>query len=94
MKNLTHLDREGRVRMVDVSEKPLTTRRATAEATGCTGPVTFEWDFGDGNTSTEPYPTHIYTDPGSYTVTLISYGDCADTLTRVDYGGDGTVKER
>ena len=28
------------------------------------------WDFGDGNTSTEVSPTHIYQDPGLYTVSL------------------------
>ena len=28
------------------------------------------WDFGDGGTSTEVNPTHIYPNPGTYTVTL------------------------
>ncbi len=28
------------------------------------------WEFGDGTTSTEPYPTHTYAAPGVYTVTL------------------------
>ncbi len=28
------------------------------------------WDFGDGNTSTEVSPVHIYEDEGSYTVSL------------------------
>lgn len=30
------------------------------------------WDFGDGNTSTEFEPSHVYTQPGTYTVTLIA----------------------
>ncbi len=30
----------------------------------------FLWDFGDGNTSTEESPTHVYETPGVYTVTL------------------------
>jgi PKD repeat protein len=29
-----------------------------------------QWAFGDGGTSTEENPTHIYTAVGSYTVTL------------------------
>lgn len=33
--------------------------------------TTFEWDFGDGNTSTDQYPTHTYTTPGIYEVQLI-----------------------
>ena len=32
--------------------------------------MTFVWDFGDGNTSTEPFPTNIYDVDGTYTVCL------------------------
>ncbi len=32
--------------------------------------ITFKWDFGDGNTSTEANPRHEYTSDGSFTVTL------------------------
>jgi PKD repeat protein len=28
------------------------------------------WDFGDGNTSTDPYPTHTYAQPGNYIICL------------------------
>ena len=31
---------------------------------------TYEWDFGDGNTSTEETPSHQYFKPGVYTITL------------------------
>lgn len=30
----------------------------------------FYWDFGDGGTSTETSPSHLYSTPGSYTITL------------------------
>ena len=46
-----------------------------------------EWDFGDGQTSTEINPAHIYTAQGDYTVTLIATG-CEgemDTVTFTDY---------
>ncbi|WP_292393474.1 PKD domain-containing protein [Methanoculleus sp. UBA303] len=33
-------------------------------------PTTWEWDFGDGATSTEKNPVHTYMTPGTYTVTL------------------------
>jgi len=41
----------------------------------------FDWDFGDGTThSTEIHPTHTYADYGSYILTLIARGICADSL--------------
>ena len=33
-------------------------------------PTQWNWDFGDGSTSTEQNPEHTYTAPGTYTVTL------------------------
>jgi len=33
-------------------------------------PISWNWDFGDGATSTEQNPTHIYTQPGLYDVTM------------------------
>jgi PKD repeat protein len=32
----------------------------------------FYWNFGDGTTSTQTSPSHTYTIPGSYTITLIA----------------------
>jgi outer membrane protein assembly factor BamB len=41
------------------------------EAFGGTPPYTsYYWNFGDGNTSDEPKPTHIYAHRGNYTATL------------------------
>jgi PKD repeat protein len=34
------------------------------------GPTSWLWDFGDGQNSTTRNPSHTYTDPGTYTVTL------------------------
>jgi PKD repeat protein len=33
-------------------------------------PTTWIWDFGDGASSTEQHPSHTYTAPGTYTVSL------------------------
>lgn len=33
----------------------------------------YEWDFGDGTTSTEENPTHTYDSPGIYDVILTAY---------------------
>lgn len=44
-------------------------------------PLSWQWDFGDGNTSTLQNPVHIYPALGTYTVRLIvTNGGCADTL--------------
>ena len=36
--------------------------------------LTFNWDFGDGQTSAERDPRHTFTNPGTYTVTLTAQG--------------------
>ncbi|MBK9523481.1 MAG: PKD domain-containing protein [Bacteroidetes bacterium] len=33
-----------------------------------TGAVSFYWDLGNGNTSTLPNPTNLYSTPGTYTI--------------------------
>ncbi len=46
----------------------------------------YHWDFGDGNTSTDPHPTHGYATGGMYTVTLTASNACFSetTFTTVD----------
>jgi PKD repeat protein len=44
-------------------------------------PVIYNWDFGDGSTSTAQFPQHTYAAPGLYNVCLsISDGNCSDTF--------------
>ncbi|MFI5406699.1 MAG: PKD domain-containing protein, partial [Nitrososphaerales archaeon] len=50
---------------------PLTT---TFKNNSFQGVQTYFWDFGDGQTSTEKNPVHIYQNPGVYTVTLTVSG--------------------
>ena len=45
-------------------------------------PLLYTWQFGDGGTSNLQDPTHLYTNPGSYSVSLgvIATEGCEDTL--------------
>ena len=44
--------------------------------------TSYSWDFGDGDTSTENNPSHIYAEPGTYNVSLTAnYMDCSDVIT-------------
>jgi PKD repeat protein len=53
----------------------------------CSGCVTQRlWDFGDGHSSSATNPTHEYTTPGTYDVSLIASGPAgSDTALRTDY---------
>lgn len=59
--------------------------------------VKWDWNFGDGTSSTAQDPTHIFTTPGFYSIqlTTTNYAGCSDTLKRIDYveidGPNGTV---
>lgn len=52
----------------------------TDQSTG--GAVSWLWYFGDGNTSTQQNPTHIYTDAGTYHVCLVITAGtfCSDSI--------------
>ncbi|MDX1653541.1 MAG: PKD domain-containing protein [Brumimicrobium sp.] len=41
------------------------------DSSAADAPLTYLWDFGDGNTSVEPNPVHVYENPGIYDVSLI-----------------------
>jgi gliding motility-associated-like protein len=51
-----------------------------------TGTLTYAWDFGDGNTSTQQNPVHTYTTPGNYSVTMAvaSSLGCTDTVKKTN----------
>jgi PKD repeat protein len=70
----------------------------TADALGGVGPVTVNftdlsaiatswlWSFGDGDTSTDQNPTHIYSTAGTYTVTLTATNAVGSGVrTRTDF---------
>ncbi len=42
-------------------------------------PYTYEWKFGDGNTSDKQNPIHTYSNPGNHTVTLTVIDDSSNT---------------
>lgn len=64
--------------------------------------VWWKWFFGDGSTSTNQNPTHVYSSIGTYTVTLLvkDINGCKDTIVQpdlvtvtgsvVDFGIDST----
>lgn len=49
--------------------------------------VSYEWDFGDGNSSTEFSPEHKYEVTGDFRVTLYVFNDigCIDSISRAYY---------
>ncbi|HHG84261.1 MAG TPA: PKD domain-containing protein, partial [Bacteroidetes bacterium] len=50
----------------------------TDQSLGATG---WQWDFGDGNSSTMQSPSHTYAMPGTYTVCQIALNNtCVDTI--------------
>ena len=58
-------------------------------ASGCFSPggviVSYVWDFGDGTHDSGMYPTHVYSAPGQYLVTLIVTDDQGLTSTVSQY---------
>jgi uncharacterized repeat protein (TIGR01451 family) len=59
----------------------------TAQASTDGTPLSYAWDFGDGETGSGVQVEHSYADPGSYTVELVVTDECgftdSDTLTIV-----------
>ncbi len=63
----------------------------------------FTWNFGDGNTVTEPEPTHVFLQSGNYTVTLTAENQCgmvnatqtlsivSPTTTQLDFTANDSI---
>jgi PKD repeat protein len=58
-----------------------------SNATPAAGAITgYLWNFGDGNTSTEASPIHVYSQPGVYAVSLtLTTTNGSETFTRENY---------
>ena len=74
------------------------------ELSSCTGVFDFSssvcgegedytWDFGDGNTSTDISPSHTYTDPGTYTVSIevCNALGCGEFSQEVEYDPEAGI---
>jgi PKD repeat protein len=75
-----------------------TSAPVTFDGTGSSDPngdaLTYAWDFGDGNTGTGATPSHTYTAPGSYNVTLRVTdpdGNFDEDVTTVTIGSEISV---
>ena len=67
-------------------EAPLNVSFTDLSVMGTNGITSWTWDFGDGGTSFDQNPSHVYSAQGTYTVTLtVSDGSLSDTETKVDY---------
>lgn len=62
---------------------PATVNFTDQSTEGDTTIVSWLWDFGDGSTSTQVSPSHTYTNPGVYTITLLvrDANGCSDELS-------------
>lgn len=67
-----------------INNKTATFQNNSAKATS------YKWAFGDGATSTQNNPTHVYSNNGQYTVTLTSSNNCFSE-TRIDTITVGSV---
>ncbi|HSC38764.1 MAG TPA: PKD domain-containing protein, partial [Chitinophagaceae bacterium] len=65
--------------------KPPSIVQFTNSSTG-TGTLSYQWAFGDGNSSVQPNPSNNYTTAGLFTARLIVTNDkgCTDTLAQKD----------
>lgn len=53
----------------------------TNPASGGTAPYTYSWDFGDGLSSSDAAPTHVYTKAGTFTVKVTVHDSVSHSAT-------------
>lgn len=81
---------------VDVYQKPIASFEATPDkipllyaeidfTNYSQQAIKYYWDFGDGNTSSEQHPFHVYEDAGEFEVILVAENErtCKDTTIRI-----------
>lgn len=73
--------------------KPPTSIQFTNTSMG-TGVLSYKWLFGDGSSSVDQNPVHLYTSEGSFRVTLITKNatGCTDSFTGINPINIGNVK--
>ncbi len=66
---------------------PFTTTFTDLSTTGTGNITAWHWDFDDGTTSTLKNPSHLYTQPGNYNITLkvTNNGGCSNSLSKLAY---------
>ncbi|MBU0984006.1 MAG: PKD domain-containing protein [candidate division Zixibacteria bacterium] len=98
LKVLNDCGKDSVVKRIYIRVKPGPTADFTADVTQlCAGgTVAFTdlsrdadsrlWDFGDGTTSTDQHPGHVYPLPGIYTVTLTATNECgSDVAAKTEF---------
>ena len=70
----------------EAGQAPLQVRFTDITAAGGASIASWQWAFGDGESSTLQNPTHLYTQPGTYTVSLtVSNGADRSTEVKPDH---------
>ena len=76
------------VEIVTISADPMdpdteTNVQFSSNVTG-SDPIDYAWDFGDGNTGTGASPSHTFSEPGDYTVTLNASNEVSEEEATLD----------
>jgi hypothetical protein len=66
-------------------------RSVRFEPIGASNVTSYYWDFGDGNYSTDPIPTHEFSTDAGYGITLVVYNECGSDTVMLDINVDITT---